>query len=94
MRASAAALLAFVAATALQARQAQGRGASAPAAAQPPEVWREWGGPQRDFVTAATGLFPSTGEKWLAASPRKVWERPLGDGYSAIAVENGVLYTG
>ena len=30
----------------------------------------------------------------LAASPPKtLWKRALGDGYSAIAVEHGVLYT-
>lgn len=56
--------------------------------------WRVWGGPQRDFNSAATGLFPKTGEKWLATPPKKLWQRALGDGYSAIAVEDGVLYTG
>lgn len=56
--------------------------------------WRGWGGPRRDFTSAATGVFPRTGEKWLATPPKKVWQRPLGDGYSAIAVEDGVLYTG
>jgi len=56
------------------------------------ESWRVWGGPQRDFITNATGLFPS-GEKWISTPPRKLWERPLGDGYSAIAVEDGILYT-
>jgi outer membrane protein assembly factor BamB len=55
--------------------------------------WRVWGGPRRDFVATATGLLPP-GEKWLSTPPRKIWERPLGDGYSAIAVEDGILYTG
>src|SRR4051812_30576105 len=69
---------------------------AAMAAAPPPaeESWRLWGGPRRDFVADASGLFPRTGAKWLAAAPRKLWERRLGDGYSAIAVEDGVLYTG
>ena len=58
------------------------------------ENWTLWGGPQRDFKTSATGLFPNTGEKWLATPPKKLWQRPLGDGYSGIAVEDGVLYTG
>jgi len=57
------------------------------------ENWRVWGGPQRDFNTSGTGLFPNTGTKWLATPPKKLWERPLGDGYSAIAVEDGTLYT-
>jgi outer membrane protein assembly factor BamB len=58
------------------------------------ESWRLWGGPQRDFVSPATGVFPNTGTKWLATPPKKLWERPLGDGYSGIAAEDGVLYTG
>ena len=64
---------------------------SAPPPAE--EHWRVWGGPRRDFIATATGLFPKSGDEWLAAPPRKLWERPLGDGYSAIAVEDGVLYT-
>jgi outer membrane protein assembly factor BamB len=51
--------------------------------------WTQWGGPQRNFQTEATGLKDS----WPAAGPRIVWKRPLGDGYSAPAVESGVLYT-
>src|SRR4030095_7634582 len=71
-------------------------GAAAMSAAAPPaeESWRLWGGPRRDFIVPATDLFPKTGEKWLATPPRKLWERPLGDGYSGIAVEDGILYTG
>src|SRR5438874_449104 len=57
------------------------------------DAWRVWGGPQRDFITTATGIFPP-GEKWIATPPTKLWERALGDGYSPIAVESGVLYTG
>ena len=55
--------------------------------------WAQWGGPQRDFISASTGIFAKSGDAWIATPPRKVWERPLGDGYSAIAIENGVLYT-
>ncbi len=55
--------------------------------------WREWGGPQRDFLTTSTGLFKAGSEKWMSNPPKKLWERPLGDGYSAIAVEDNVLYT-
>jgi outer membrane protein assembly factor BamB len=67
-------------------------GAAAAAAFAPDENWRVWGGPRRDFITAAASQAPAT-QKWLATPPRKLWERPLGDGYSAIAVEDGVLYT-
>ena len=55
--------------------------------------WKEWGGPKRDFNASGTGVFPNTGTKWLATPPKKLWERQLGDGYSAIAVEDGTLYT-
>jgi outer membrane protein assembly factor BamB len=58
------------------------------------ESWRLWGGPGRDFITTRTGVLPATGNKWLATPPKKLWERALGDGYSAIAVEDGILYTG
>ncbi len=55
--------------------------------------WRTWGGANRDFIAAAGNVFAATGDKWLATPPRKIWERPLGDGYSGIAVEDDVLYT-
>jgi outer membrane protein assembly factor BamB len=51
--------------------------------------WRLWGGPSHDFRSTSTGLADS----WPEAGPRRLWSRDLGDGYSAIAVENGVLYT-
>jgi outer membrane protein assembly factor BamB len=51
--------------------------------------WTQWGGPNRNFQTQASGLK----DTWPAAGPRVVWKRPLGEGYSAPAVENGVLYT-
>ena len=31
-------------------------------------------------------------DTWPATGPRVVWKRPLGEGYSSPAVENGVLY--
>ena len=57
------------------------------------ESWRVWGGPQRDFLTTSAGLFKAASEKWMSNPPKKLWERQLGDGYSAIAVEDRVLYT-
>ena len=53
------------------------------------EDWPVWGGKNRDFIVNTSGLADS----WPAAGPRKIWSRPLGDGYSAIAEEHGVLYT-
>lgn len=56
-----------------------------PAAAQ----WRQWGGPDRNFVVEAKGLADS----WPADGPKQLWVKPLGDGYSTIVVDGGVLYT-
>ena len=55
----------------------------------PGEDWLIWGGKNRDFLVDSSGLADS----WPAAGPRKLWSRALGDGYSAIAEESGVLYT-
>ncbi len=53
------------------------------------EDWPVWGGKNRDFLVNTSGL----ADFWPAAGPKKLWSRPLGDGYSAIAEEGGVLYT-
>jgi hypothetical protein len=49
--------------------------------------WRVPGGPQRDFLTTSTGLFKAGSEKWMATPPKKLWERPLGNG----PVQLGIL---
>ncbi len=51
--------------------------------------WPQWGGPDRNFAVEARGLADS----WPESGPRQVWSRALGDGYSAIAVSDGLLYT-
>ena len=51
--------------------------------------WAQWGGPHRDFKSDAKGLATS----WPATGPRQLWQRELGEGYSAIAAEHGVLFT-
>jgi outer membrane protein assembly factor BamB len=61
---------------------------AAPASAQSPS-WPQWGGPQRDFKSPATGLAPN----WPATGPRRLWQRDLGEGYSAISAEGGKLFT-
>src|SRR5262245_23378305 len=58
------------------------------AMAQSPE-WSQWGGPHRDFKSDVMGLAPA----WPVTGPRRLWSREVGDGYSAIAVEGGRLYT-
>jgi len=60
----------------------------APAAAVG-EDWTVWGGKNRDFIVNTSGLADS----WPAGGPKKLWSRQLGDGYSAVAEEGGVLYT-
>jgi outer membrane protein assembly factor BamB len=63
--------------------------AAPPKLATPPEPWRTWGGPRGNFTSAATGL----ADKWPEDGPPRLWTRTIGDGYSGISAENGVLYT-
>jgi outer membrane protein assembly factor BamB len=63
--------------------------AAEPTPPAPVEHWLTWGGPRRNFIVSASGLESS----WPEGGPRRIWSRPLGDGYSAIAEENGILYT-
>ncbi len=51
--------------------------------------WPQWGGPTRDFKSPSRGLAAS----WPASGPKELWSRPLGEGYSAITADGGVLYT-
>ena len=51
--------------------------------------WPQWGGPNRNFMVEATGLADS----WPDEGPPRLWQRELGEGYSAITVDDGVLYT-
>ena len=51
--------------------------------------WPQWGGPARNFVTDAPGLAST----WPVAGPRRIWQRPLGDGFSAIVTDGTTLYT-
>jgi outer membrane protein assembly factor BamB len=72
--------------------------ASTPLLAQPPasgptvpttQGWPGWGGPFRNFTSDAKGLV----ETWPESGPPKLWQRPLGEGHSAIAVEGNRLFT-
>jgi len=62
---------------------------AAKAAVPAGDDWPVWGGRNRDFIVNTSGLADS----WPASGPKKLWTRPLGDGYSSIAEEHGVLYT-
>jgi outer membrane protein assembly factor BamB len=57
--------------------------------AAPDTAWLQWGGPRRNFTVETSGL----ASKWPASGPKKLWERALGEGHSAIVVEGGRLYT-
>lgn len=59
-----------------------------PAIAQSSD-WAQWGGPHRNFISETKGLATN----WPATGPRRLWQRELGEGYSAIAVEGGTLFT-
>ena len=61
---------------------------TAPALGQSSD-WAQWGGPQRNFTSETKGLAGS----WPATGPKRLWERELGEGYSAIAVDHGTLFT-
>lgn len=61
---------------------------AAPAAAVPVS-WLQWGGPNRDFKASIQGLK----DIWPAGSPKQLWSRTLGDGHSAILVDQNRLYT-
>ena len=67
---------------------AQGKKPAAPTRAAG-VAWTQWGGPNRNFQTQASGIK----DTWPAGGPRVIWKRPLGEGYSSPVVENGVLYT-
>lgn len=60
-----------------------------PAQNQAARDWTQWGGPHQNFKADSAELATS----WPATGPRQLWSRDLGDGYSAIAVDNGKLFT-
>ncbi|QDV89411.1 outer membrane biogenesis protein BamB [Phycisphaerae bacterium RAS2] len=60
-----------------------------PTPANDPVAWLQWGGPDRDFKCSATGL----ANRWPKEGPPKLWERPLGDGFSCILCDGDTLYT-
>ena len=51
--------------------------------------WPHFRGPNYDGVSDETGLL----ESWPEAGPKQVWRTKLGEGYSAVSVAGGKLYT-
>ena len=56
-----------------------------------PGVWRQWGGPSRNFVVNTTHQFLA--DSWPEGGPRVIWSRPLGTGHSSILADDGMLFT-
>ena len=54
------------------------------------QSWPQWGGPGRDFKAVPEARLATS---WPSGGPREIWSRALGDGYSAIAADGGVLFT-
>jgi len=52
-------------------------------------AWLQWGGPRRNFMVDTTGIAASWGE----GGPRRLWQRSIGEGHSAVIVEGNRLYT-
>ena len=60
------------------------------ARAEPPSTnWHQFRGQHRNGVSLETGLLDS----WPEGGPAEVWRHDLGDGFSAISVVDGRLYT-
>jgi len=56
---------------------------------KPTGSWTQWGGPTMEFRADSTGLK----SEWPTEGPKELWARDLGDGYSAVLIENGRAYT-
>ncbi|MBI5764576.1 MAG: PQQ-binding-like beta-propeller repeat protein [Planctomycetes bacterium] len=50
--------------------------------------WTQWGGPTRDFKVDGVKL----ADAWPKEGPKVKWSRELGPGYSAILVDEGIVY--
>ena len=56
---------------------------------QPSSGWLQWGGPNRNFMSDATGL----ADAWPASGPPVLWSRTLGLGHSAIVAAGETIFT-
>jgi outer membrane protein assembly factor BamB len=52
-------------------------------------AWPAWGGPSGNFSVDGNGL-PAT---FAAGTPKRLWQRNLGEGYSSIVTDGALLYT-
>ncbi len=51
--------------------------------------WPQWLGPNRNGISAETGLLKS----WPATGPKILWRIPLGEGFSGVSISQGRVYT-
>ncbi len=51
--------------------------------------WPQWGGPTRNFRVATAEIV----REWPPSGPRQLWRRSLGEGYSSVLVDGGILVT-
>jgi outer membrane protein assembly factor BamB len=63
--------------------------AAGPAAYPAAGEWRQWGGPNRNFLVDGAAL----ADEWPESGPSVLWSRPLGLGHSSIVVDEGRLFT-
>jgi outer membrane protein assembly factor BamB len=63
---------------------------SDPLSSQTPSEWFQWRGPNRDGISAETGLL----QDWPKSGPPQVWKiTGVGNGYSSFSTSGGRLYT-
>lgn len=60
-----------------------------PAGSADPHDWPQWRGPHRDGHSGETGLV----EAWPEGGPSVEWRKPIGPGFSGIAVADGRAFT-
>ena len=51
--------------------------------------WAEWRGPNRDGISKEKGWVVA----WPESGPKKLWEAPVGVGYSSMSVSQGRVFT-
>lgn len=51
--------------------------------------WFQFRGPNRDGISGETGIVRS----WSEAGPKELWRVPIGDGFAALSIVDGSLYT-
>lgn len=51
--------------------------------------WPQWRGPQGDGISKETGLLKT----WPKEGPKVLWQAPLGQGFSCVAVADGRVFT-